>query len=75
MYLKALNLDAADLAFSAPARPLASVRSRQAQDDPLMDLAAELLIKRGPLSDPDLAALAARVRKSQALARWRGTLD
>jgi hypothetical protein len=72
MYLKALNLDAADLTCGAPARALALSRVHQAQDDPIMDLAAELLIQRGPLSDGDIAALAERVRKTQALARWRG---
>ncbi|MDX2143376.1 MAG: hypothetical protein SFV19_08480 [Rhodospirillaceae bacterium] len=72
MYLKALALDAADLACSASVRALAAVRVDQAQDDPLMDLAAELLIARADLTADDLADLAARVRKAQALRRWRG---
>lgn len=72
MYLKALNIDDADLTCSAPPVALATARATQAGDDALLDLAAALLIRRGPLADSTVVDLAARVRRTHALMRWRG---
>lgn len=72
MYLKALAIEASDLSCHGASGTLAAARSAQASEDALLDLAAELLIRRGAFSDVDAASLACRVRKAQALNRWRG---
>jgi|GEM_PF-4248702 len=71
MYLKALTIDPADVVCRTQPSALAVARAGQAADDALMDLAVELLVRRGGLSERDLGELSARVRKTQALNRWR----
>lgn len=44
----------------------------RAAEDPYLDLAVELMVKRGPLVDADAAELVCRVRRARAVANWRG---
>jgi hypothetical protein len=71
MYLKALTIDPSDVVCSRQPSAMAEARSVLAADDALLDLAAELLVRRGGLTDLEATDLAARVRKVQALNRWR----
>ena len=71
MFLKALAIDPSDIVCTTLPTALSTARSRQASDDALLDLAAELLVRRGGLTDREATDLTARVRKTQALNRWR----
>ncbi|MDX2224270.1 MAG: hypothetical protein SFV21_16085 [Rhodospirillaceae bacterium] len=75
MYLKAVDVRDRRQQTTPSHPSIADLRfaeAHRATDDPYLDLAVELLAKRGPLRETDLAELSTRVRRQHALAAWRG---